>query len=113
MNFLDEQNEVICPHRKTLILNALLQIEELRRLLHAATHLSDIFRVELLNERLALLVNDFAISSVDNGKIIPSIIREAVIEDLEMNPISLVEVDEVLQASFATTSLANVRSCHP
>ena len=112
MQFRDEHQEMICTHRHSLILKALVQLEELRQLLTASLSLKDIIRPQVLEERLVGLVNDFAQSAIEEGIVVPTLIQDAVLDELEMNPITLDEIDGVLSAPLSTTSLAYVRLRH-
>lgn len=112
MQFRDEHQEIICIHRHSLILKALVQLEELRQLLTASLSLKDIIKPQVLEERLVGLVNDFAQSAIEEGIVVPRLIQDAVMDELEMNPITLDEIDAVLSAPLSTTSLAYVRLRH-
>lgn len=112
MQFRGEHQEIICTHRNSLILKALVQLEELRQLLTASPSLKDIFKPQMLEERLVGLINDFAHSAIEEGILVPRLIQDAVLDELEMNPITLDEIDAVLSAPLSATSLAYVRLSH-
>lgn len=112
MQFRDEHQEMICTHRHSLILKALMQLEDLRQLLTASPTLKDILKPQMLEERLVGLINDFAHSAIEEGIVVPRLIQDAVLDELEMNPITLDEIDAVLGTPLSATSLAYVRLRH-
>lgn len=112
MQFRDEHQEIICTHRHSLILKALLRLEELRQLLTASLSLKDILEPQMLEERLVGLINDFAHSAIEEGIVVPRLIQDVVLDELEMNPITLDEIDTVLSVPLSATSLAYVRLRH-
>ncbi|GGK47931.1 hypothetical protein SAMN04490189_0061 [Pseudomonas koreensis] len=93
MKFL--QNNPFLGYRDNLILTALVEIDQLRRLSSASMSLSRSLSSFKEPEAFLDLVNQLAYHAI--GHVVPEVFAESVEEELQDIPISTDEIDEVLK----------------
>lgn len=97
------QSSPLLDYRKNLVLHALLKIDEWKGLTQAASW--PLYRAasEILkeNDKLAETVNSIATYYLEHEPIVPLIIVDLVIEELQKSPISYDEILQVMDARIS------------